>query len=89
MLKFNAKLQESPEKIAGQLSGYVTKAQLSANGKELTLTLSKPYRIRQFTSNAGIGIDVVGAPEATPLNKSRSEAYQTYGGKSDSSCKDA
>lgn len=63
VLKFGAPVTQSAESIRAALPGYVTKATLSPDKRTVTLTLSKPYRLRQFVSGNQVGVDLVGAPE--------------------------
>lgn len=64
-LRFSSKLKETPAAIQARLGGIATSAKISADGRTLTLTLDKPYRIRQFTGSDGPGIDIMGAGSAS------------------------
>ena len=72
-LQFDKPVNESPGAIEAKLAGYVTKAQLSADKRTVTLTLTKPYRIRQFVSGAGVGVDFVGTPDAAPVEAKKED----------------
>lgn len=61
-LTFNNPLNQSPYAIQAKLPGYVTDAKLSADKRTLTLTMNKPYRLRQFVSGNKVGIDLMGDP---------------------------
>jgi tetratricopeptide (TPR) repeat protein len=75
VLNFDKPLEGSPESIKAALPDYVSGASLSADKRSLTLTLTKPYRVRQFVTGNGVGIDLVAAPERpTP---GQSEAAST------------
>lgn len=64
-LTFSAPVTESPEAIRAALPAYVRDAKVSADKRTVTLTLNKPYRIRQFVGSNGIGVDLVGEPGET------------------------
>ena len=68
VLHFDAPLKQSPATVANLLTGYATGASLSADGKDLTLTMNKPYRVRHFSSGPIIGMDIIGpkADSETP-----------------------
>ncbi|MFZ4125999.1 MAG: hypothetical protein ACOYJ2_08035 [Rickettsiales bacterium] len=42
-----------------KLKPHVVSAQRSADGKVVTLTLDKPYRVRQFVSGNSVGLDII------------------------------
>jgi tetratricopeptide (TPR) repeat protein len=63
VLAFDKPLTESPERIKASLPDYVSGVALSADKKTITLTLTKPMRVRQFVSSKGVGVDIV---EAAP-----------------------
>jgi hypothetical protein len=63
-LTFNDPVRETPEAIRTALPGYITDASLSSDKRTLTLTLAKPYRIRQFVSGTRVGIDLIGEASA-------------------------
>lgn len=64
VLVFDQPLGDTPEAIRAALPGYITAAQLSADKRTLTLTLSQPYRLRQFVTGTGVGVDFLGTPAA-------------------------
>ncbi|MES2983775.1 MAG: hypothetical protein V4735_01140 [Pseudomonadota bacterium] len=64
-LVFDAPVSGSAAAIKAGLPGYVSNAALSADKKTVTLTLNKPYRMRQFVSGATVGIDLIGAATTT------------------------
>ena len=67
LLNFDKPVSQSPEEIKASLPGYVRNVTLSPDKHSVTLTLSKPYRLRQFVSGNSVGIDLVGDPdEASP-----------------------
>lgn len=66
ILKFDKPINQSAGEIESALKGYVNKASISADKKTVTLTLNQPYRLRQFISGKGIGIDLVGEPTSAP-----------------------
>ncbi len=81
-LTFSKPITGSIDAIAPKLQPYVTASSLSANKKSITLTLDKPYRVRQFISGNMVGIDILTerplnptpakpapAPEPTPAPK--------------------
>lgn len=61
-LVFDKPVRESAESISRALPDYVRYATISEDKKRITLTLFQPYRVRQFISGSGVGIDLVGAP---------------------------
>lgn len=65
-LTFGAPLRESPESLSQRMPGYIRSAALSADKKTLTLTTTKVYRTRQFTSGNKVGLDLIGAPDPLP-----------------------
>ncbi|MDX2095805.1 MAG: hypothetical protein SFW64_07715 [Alphaproteobacteria bacterium] len=65
VLVFDQPLGDTPEAIRAALPGYVTAAQLSADKRTLTLTLSQTYRLRQFVTGTGVGVDFLGTPADT------------------------
>lgn len=67
VLTFDRALGDSPEAIKAALPDYVTGASLSADKRTLTLTMTKPYRVRQFVTSNGVGIDLLGGQEKPPL----------------------
>lgn len=67
VLSFDQPLSASPDSINASLPDYVTGASLSADKRTLTLTLTKPYRVRQFVTSNGVGIDLLGGGEKTNL----------------------
>ena len=67
VLTFDRALGDSPEAIKAALPDYVTGASLSADKRTLTLTMTKPYRVRQFVTSNGVGIDLLGGQEKPAL----------------------
>ncbi len=61
-LTFSTPLTQSPETIQAKLPGYVKAATLSDDKRTLTLTMNKPYRLRQFVSGNKVGVDLMGEP---------------------------
>ena len=74
VLTFDQALEGSPDAIKAALPDYVTAASLSADKRRLTLTLTKPYRVRQFVTGNGVGIDLLGAPEKLSVAKTAATA---------------
>lgn len=64
-LTFDKPLDASTESIAENLPDYVKGSSLSVDKKTLTLTLAKPYRIRQFTSGNKVGLDLIDRGDTT------------------------
>lgn len=62
-LSFSQPLGQSASAVVATLGGYAKSASLSADGKQLTLQLTKPFRTRQFRSGNSVGIDLIGAPD--------------------------
>ncbi len=58
-LSFDQPLEASEASIAGALPDYIRSAKLSADKRRLTLSLTQPYRIRQFVSGNKVGIDLL------------------------------
>lgn len=80
VLNFDKPLADSPEAIKAALPDYVTGASLSADKRSLTLTMNKPYRLRQFVTNTGVGVDLLGggdAAETASTNKNKAEPAKT------------
>lgn len=62
ILVFNKPVQETATAISNALPDYVRYATISADKKRITLTLYQPYRVRQFISSNGVGVDLIGTP---------------------------
>lgn len=76
VLTFDRALGDTPDAIKAALPDYVTGASLSADKRTLTLTMTKPYRIRQFVTSNGVGIDLLGGQEK-PTLASKEESKKT------------
>lgn len=59
VLTFDRALGDTPDAIKAALPDYVTAASLSADKRTLTLTMTRPYRVRQFVTSNGVGIDLL------------------------------
>lgn len=65
--------------LKSQLGNKVTSINTSPDGKRYTITLSKPYRVRQFVSSKGAGFDVMEEtgpsvlPKTAPLPEKNTE----------------
>ena len=64
-LHFNEALGQSADAVTAKLKGYATSASLSADGKTLTITTNKAYRTRHFVSGTMVGLDFIGAGDAS------------------------
>ncbi len=64
-LTFNRPIADSAQSIQAAMPDYVRRAVISQDKKRVTLTLYQPYRVRQFVSGSGVGIDLVGQPSTT------------------------
>ena len=73
VLNFDAPLTDSPASIKASLPDYDTAATLSPDKRRLTLTLNKPYRLRQFVTGNGVGIDLLGEAAPAPARSLRAK----------------
>lgn len=81
VLRFDQPAVKAASQIQAQLGSRVTSITQSGDGKEVTLTLDKPYRTRHFVSGNMAGVDILtGAPLApvttapTPAKKEKPAA---------------
>lgn len=55
-LRFSEKLRETPASLQKQLGSAVRKVTITPDGKTVTLSLTKPYQLRQSASKNGIAV---------------------------------
>ncbi len=67
-LVFDKPVSQSAASIRTALPGYVTAVSVSTDKHTVMLTLTKPYRLRQFVSGKGVGIDLIGEPSGEVAN---------------------
>lgn len=63
VLSFTSPVVESPAAIKATLPAYVNAVKISPDKKQVTLTLAKPYRLRQFVSGTHVGVDLLPTDE--------------------------
>lgn len=69
ILNFDQPVDQSASTLQERLGDIANGVQQSSDGKQIILNLKKNYRVRQFTSGNGVGIDIMasGSPSPTEL----------------------
>ena len=68
-LQFSKPVTFSRDALAQQLGARATHIAMSTDKKKVTLTLDKPYRVRQFISGTTVGVDILtGEPSKQPAD---------------------
>lgn len=65
ILNFDHPVDQSAPALQAQLGALANGVQQSADGKQIILNLKKNYRVRQFTSGNGVGIDIMATAAPT------------------------
>ncbi len=71
ILNFDRPVDQSAADLQAKLGPISNGVQQSADGKQIILNLKKNYRVRQFTSGNGVGVDIMAS--ATPTKAELNE----------------